>query len=1185
MSLDSISVWLISFLRNRGEKQADGRMLFSYNLSQVEYVELRHEMSQAISKAGGIDALAALSLGKARLGAPPAAFVLYASEWWKRDYAGGVWDWSPIIESLGGDPRSFLHEQQLRSQFVARGLAFWRLSPLDKGKRFIGSIVVNGGIPMRLLAHGSGPVAMVLSQVLKQAGRYRWGHTQILEAVSERLVHLPSAYRRPEIAELLSQFVVAALQLKDEYQLEGVADPLGRLGKLEPGWQRRFPVSLESEAAQSLLSGLVQEAASKSVSSGQGLFVAERRLVCDPVSGHYAVESHIAYPSRIEAEDLASMFGLKDVEDVPRYFTIDLEADTRQPFIEGRLVLGSEKSVATLTGRKTVVRGHAAASELQLIMRSPVGDQGEPPTLEGGSTLPDEDPWVFVEGEAGYSVLAAVGGAKLPHQYAWVALPSGWSIDCATEPEAVGELVCPGYAPRQIFSIRSDARLMVAGITYRVRLGQVSHQGQIYLWKAQRLPEARGRSIFRDRQTPRLFRGGAEGLQAVPQSDQEWRLPGTQEILRPKEARGPVEVRILDDGELVARQRIFVIPPEARIEYISGHAVGVGQVRFTGWGPIDLAPEVAAGVTASISKNGLNSINIELSSVVEPPSDFRIRIRWTGTASELSLILPYPVTGGRFLRADGTVMQANETVTLRDLVGMRLQIFDTNTAHPKRYDMQLALERRDISSRHPINLPFGTGRTELRLIDYRKQIESLLGLFDDLDAKVGIGLLVAGQQTCEIGVGRYTCALQKVDSCVQVSQALPAPISAAELDGTRILACSLIQPKADQHELTPVRLEGVHTGSWTAVGMDRKLAPWLLFPTESSAVMFRPLLWAEAGIPIEDGEPFEGNSVSETVGLSDALLQAQEDKRGRQIHAVLQAMSENHLHESWPLMDDLWETFHHLPLPALDIWRMMAKQPKALLSFLLRSQLNDAELAEAIRRFRIETAWVPELTTVSDLCGVAQAFWHFWLGQGLEQGRCHQYFNDELVSRFNLLANEIPSLGPLIETAVFAATGTMSDLLLEVAGPSRKSTCDLLGKLWKGGDSLVNLQLLLVNAKREVPDLIKKDKKYFATGEAWPAFVQACLQPNQKLLEPHSKDLFWKIQENHLFPVANLPVLCALWAATSTSRQFWSDPGSRLTLKQIRDFDPIWFEQAYRQAFKVCMSIDGLVQLPTITDF
>ena len=229
--------------------------------------------------------MALLSLGRSPLAAPPAAFVLYAAEWWKHEYEGGVWDWSPILESLGANSAAFSHSQQLRSEFVARGLSFWQLSPLEKGKRFIGSIVVNGGIPMRLLAHGDGPVALVMSQVLKLASRYHWGNTQVHEAVTERLVLLPNAYRQPQIADLLARFVDAALHLKEEYQLEGVTDPVARLDGALPEWRRRFPVSLEGEAAQTLLTGLVREAAAQGTGSTHRLFMAERRLIQDPATG------------------------------------------------------------------------------------------------------------------------------------------------------------------------------------------------------------------------------------------------------------------------------------------------------------------------------------------------------------------------------------------------------------------------------------------------------------------------------------------------------------------------------------------------------------------------------------------------------------------------------------------------------------------------------------------------------------------------------------------------------------------------------------------------------------------------------------------------------------------------------------------------------------------------------------
>jgi hypothetical protein len=140
----------------------------------------------------------------------------------------------------------------------------------------------------------------------------------------------------------------------------------------------------------------------------------------------------------------------------------------------------------------------------------------------------------------------------------------------------------------------------------------------------------------------------------------------------------------------------------------------------------------------------------------------------------------------------------------------------------------------------------------------------------------------------------------------------------------------------------------------------------------------------------------------------------------------------------------------------------------------------------------------------------------------------------------------------------------------------------------------VNSQLFLVNEWRE-----EWPCRDFVEKEALPAFLQN-LQPTSAALIFKLLDrIFWKFdswkkyygtqfnirnQPDFKFSVANLPVLCAFWAATSTSRQWWTDPRSRLALKQIRDFDPIWFEQAYRQAFKVCMSIDGLVQLPAITE-
>lgn len=1192
MNTETLGNWLITLLRQRGVNP-DGRLLFSYDLSQEEYEQLTKQLQGAVLEAGGLETLAELSLGRRRLAAPPAAFVLYASEWWKHEYSGGQWSWAPVLENLGIIPSQF--SAQLRSDFVARGLSFWQLSPLDKGKAFLGAIVVNGGIPMRLLAQGDGPAVLLMSRVLKLASRYRWCTAQVLEAVTERLVLLPNAYRQPQIAELLTRFVESALHLKNEYQLETVTEPLEYLDSVLPNWRRRFPISLASDAAKALLTGLIREAAAQGAPPKHGLFMAERRLILDPGTGCFALESHLTYPGRIMAQDLATQFGLHDIERVPRYFTIDLEAVTRQPFAEGRLILGSSVPVAVLNVRKWILRHGAGRSELQLILRTLQGDQGERCTIEGGSALPDEDPWIFVENEAGYPVLAATGGARLPHNNAWVALAPGWTIETTSDLAPVGELHCTGLADRQVFHLVDDTKLTFQGLAFQVRLGQISQPSQIYQWKGMRLPEARGRLVFRSIHPPRLFRTTEEGLMAIPLSDQKWRLVGTQEVLHSREVRGPVEVCILDHDEMVARQRLFMLPPDARIEYSSGVVVGDATVRFVNWGAVELATETPANVSASVSKSATGAILVDLSAHSAPPAEIRIGVRWPGRSSELTLTLPYPVSGGRFLRSEGSVIPDQETVTLRELIGMRVQIFDTNPDQPKRYEIQLALGigKQQVSSRLPVSMPAGMGQAELRLIDYQQQIESLLGLLDDLDAKVRIILLAGGQTSCEIRVGRYTTTLHPEPGHVRLAEDALKLIPVEDLVNTRVLACQLTRPGVKPLELNPVLTEGVHTGSWAVQGVSQEFAPWLIYPATESRVMFRPLIWSEGAVAVE-AITAESDAVVELKNLPEAMSLADPQRRWSNMHSALKAMCQDHRQGAWSLIDGLWQTFHHLPLTALDIWRMLAKQPKAMLSFLLLSELDEAELAVAIRRFRIETGWMPELTTVADLCEVSQSFWQYWVAQGLERDRCHKYFKDELESRFKLLANEIPSLGPLIDTAIFAATGSMSDLLMEVAGPSRQATRDQLKQLWEGGNSLVNSHLFLVNQGRE-----HWPGRDFVERFALPAFLENCPSEYSEKLRSLLPHLFWQFpdwvkyygtqfsagaQTDFKFSAANLPIVCALWAATSTSRQWWSDPRSRLALKQIRDFDPIWFEQAYRQAFKVCMSIEGLVQLPMITD-
>lgn len=262
--------WLNELLNSKNLERPDGRMLYGYRLSEEEYRSLRETLVFSTSF-GKLDEVSSRIRGFSAL------FVLYAAEWWRREYQGGAWRWSSIISAFGGDANEL--DAAARTKCVISGFAFWGHRPDGEGKKFFGAIVAHGGLPLRLIGQGGGKLASIMDYTLRLAARYHWDSLQIANAIEERADELPAASLRcPEIYQLIANMVVAVLELKQEFRLAGIADPVAVLNTQEPSWRLRFPLSLEDAAAQALLSGLVKEAAQQLILASSVIFSVERML-------------------------------------------------------------------------------------------------------------------------------------------------------------------------------------------------------------------------------------------------------------------------------------------------------------------------------------------------------------------------------------------------------------------------------------------------------------------------------------------------------------------------------------------------------------------------------------------------------------------------------------------------------------------------------------------------------------------------------------------------------------------------------------------------------------------------------------------------------------------------------------------------------------------------------------------
>ncbi len=107
MKLDQ---WIFSFMSKRGLLEPDGRALFAYKTSLEEFETLRQVLQETPP-------------GSITNPGYPQAWLLFAAEWWKRDYPGGAWRWGPLCEAAGLP--GLTHEKTRR--LVIEGSRLWRL--------------------------------------------------------------------------------------------------------------------------------------------------------------------------------------------------------------------------------------------------------------------------------------------------------------------------------------------------------------------------------------------------------------------------------------------------------------------------------------------------------------------------------------------------------------------------------------------------------------------------------------------------------------------------------------------------------------------------------------------------------------------------------------------------------------------------------------------------------------------------------------------------------------------------------------------------------------------------------------------------------------------------------------------------------------------------------------------------
>jgi len=1100
-----LNQWISDFLFQRGLQEPDGRTLFAYKTSSEEFESLRQLLQN-------------LPAGQHTSTRYPQAWLLFAAEWWKREYPGGAWRWGPLCEAAG--QRELSHEKTRKLVIDGRGL--WRLQTAIKneGKRFIGLVAVNGGLPMRLVESAQGGLSGLLRMVTEQALRYGLQDDQLRQAIEAQAALLPACYQQAPVYELLDNLVKAVLYIRKTYVLQDSQDPIAKLQEECPQWEDLFPIALDSQAAASLIKGLVRGIVSITPQSRRPPFQIQRGLRFSSDGSMPVYELSFAMQAQARRDQVAEALGMA-VDALPPHFQLLLRIGEREHLVGEALLRDEEYQLIA----RPLPAFHSLHDAAQLIV-SRWGATLHIANLPGGEALSPDEPLIF-ESAYPYARLLAQGDALVKGESALAAMPVK-TIVFAEEGEA-----------RELYDCLADGQMLMelpAGITrltYRqqpfiVTISANTTQPPEAYWQGSSL-EALSVPGLLFRGLPRLLVEQGTGFSNyAPAHELFVRTQGKELPLAQTRAPGLCRLIWRKDGQRLLSTRVVLLPDEASITYSPSASTFEGTIHLHRWPDVPVRCE-SEQISLQRRHDGTSLILRLKSTGSRPATTVPLCLQWPD--GEQRLTLPFPGYGVTLLRND-MPLKLNQALTIEELIGCRAVLMSAQGAE----NWQIRLTSGGTDSRSTLTQEIRyTGIREIRLFELIPAIQKMLSCHPGLDHAVLLELTHAHQTHARLQIGLYSTRIRLH------SQREMASLS----DGSRDLL--LEQPQAEglllglplaepDHEPVSLPLhfsEQVFTGSWLVSLPADAVGPWLLYTPDNSPLHSRPTV-----VPPTTSAPSKPLSP-----LREALCEADGEERLRLLRAALRSMAADPQADDWQTLELLLDRLHHLPLASLDICQALIREPQALTMATLLLDNFSSRLAERLP-CELPFEWLL----------IAPEHWFdtfATLRQQLAADNPHlmSVIRNDIQSKSQFLSRWQPALRFIFDQGLHRSFDLQSpDVGFFLKNPAML-TASWQSHLFDGENSAMQ-QMFRRNPA--------ETHRYPGSGNTdIGAFLKT---PHGQVLLRHCK-----LPTNDFkLAVVALPFMAAFDTYAGDEQQWQADPSRLFSLRSARQFDTVWFDLAYQ---------------------
>lgn len=688
------------------------------------------------------------------------------------------------------------------------------------------------------------------------------------------------------------------------------------------GWPA--PLRLDSESARQLVDGL-RAAPRPSHREGRGIR-ATTTLVCGP---ELVVRRELTLPRHVSPEWLRRVLGVE--KDLPPrlYISVGTSDGARQTI--GVATLQGEEYLVRPTGGRAVVSPAVVTDELRCILSFGGKDVGAFVPV-GGEAL-CEAPWTF-DDVAGEAPLRATGtwSSRDPSLLVAVSGDGTYSVD--GEVEQVGAIVGLG---RTVVRVHAPLRWIDDWDDVRITPNSVDAEDGTFELNGRRVT-----SVVREADAwlgrPRLVKVDGQGVRhLVPDDSIVWRqLRGnwTSDLSRAMGV-GELGVRI---GEILFRARVRILPADFSLSLrCGGRDRGGLAVRGSTIDRVGVEPAVGQRVDVRRVTGGFD-VDLAVDDRRVIPATLVITVRTSG--EEVVLTVPFPIETLALVGRGGRVLDNGEALSLDGLAHVRAVAIS-----PGRSAWAVDLHHHDHTVPIACLVNEGSGVAELPLEPLRPLVAAALAANPSLDYAVKVSLVnegVGAHPPVSCTVRRYDAILEprffKGAHCVELERASAERLGDAVVASLHAEAIPLLHP-----DTTPTHLPCLARGRWGTGGLSP--GPWLVLLYQNDYLRGRPL---RITVPAQDGNVPGARTEEPGDRIAAAMHVPQPTERRHALRVAVAALGTDTTTPGWKTVRAQMATLGRFPASTFDVVRSVTEEPRVAVLSLLDAGANAPSLWRAL---------------------------------------------------------------------------------------------------------------------------------------------------------------------------------------------------------------------------------------------